>query len=96
MGIANIEAMMSGVPVISSDSGGHRETIKNNHDGFIIPLTKNGINENEYLNCLKKLVIDDQLRKKIAVRTRKRALRLFTNKRNVDVHLEIINEFTQD
>jgi glycosyltransferase involved in cell wall biosynthesis len=92
MGIANIEAMMTGVPVISSDSGGHSETIEDKHDGYIIPLKNDSLDDNEYLKRLSSLVIDKKLRDKIGLRTRKRALELFSNEKIVDVHIEVINK----
>ncbi len=93
MGIANIEAMMSGLPVLSSDSGGHRETIEDGHDGFIVPLVENMIDEGQYLERLKILVENSELRNEIGIRTRKRALSLFSNEKIVDIHLEIINGY---
>jgi len=93
MGIANIEAMMSGLPVISSDSGGHRETIQDEHDGFIIPLFENTINTEKYLECLSILAKNPELRKVIGMRTRDRALKLFSNDRIVDIHLNLMEKY---
>lgn len=96
MGIANIEAMMSGLPVLSSNSGGHRETIEDGHDGFIVPLIENMIDESQYLERLKVLVENSELRNEIGIRTRQRALNLFSNEKIVDIHLEIINDNFKD
>ena len=90
MGIANIEAMMSGIPVLSSDSGGHRETIDHEHDGFLVPLDNGEINKNLYLQYLNELLKNPNLREEIGIRTRRRALALFSNDRIVEAHIEIM------
>lgn len=90
MGIANIEAMMSGVPVLSSDSGGHRETIEHGHDGFIVPLEDGKINKDLYLSYLNELVKNPDLRSKIALRTRVRSKSLFSNDRIVEEHINLM------
>lgn len=93
MGIANIEAMMSGLPVVSSDSGGHRETIQDGHDGFIIPLTEKSLDEVKYIEYMRILIKDRALRAEIGLRTRNRALKLFSNDRIVDIHLELMKNY---
>ena len=50
MGISNIEAMMSGKPVLSSDSGGHKETIDHGKSGYIVPFSaKNVLSQEIYM-----------------------------------------------
>ena len=90
MGISNIEAMMSGLPVLSSNSGGHRETIEHHHDGYIVPLIGREINREIYLEYLKKLVDNSELRKEIGERTRIRALSLFSNDKIVEEHISLM------
>jgi glycosyltransferase involved in cell wall biosynthesis len=90
MGISNIEAMMSGLPVLSSDSGGHRETIKNNNDGFIVPLIGRELNKDVYLEYLEKLVYNSDLRKEMGDRARIRAVSLFSNDKIVEEHIALM------
>ena len=93
MGIANIEAMMSGKAVISSTSGGHSETIEDNVSGILIPFWDGKLNENIYIEKLSSLVKDEKLRIEFGKRGRQRALKLFTNKQIVQEHIDLINEF---
>lgn len=94
MGIANIEAMMSGKAVIASTSGGHPETIEDRVSGILVPFNNGRLNAKEYVNKLETLVKDPELRKQFGVEGRKRALRLFTNEQIVEEHLDIIREFS--
>jgi glycosyltransferase involved in cell wall biosynthesis len=93
MGIANIEAMMSGKAVISSTSGGHPETIENNVSGILVPFDSGKLNVNIYLDKLAMLVFNREIREKYGFEARKRALALFTNKQIVEEHLDLIREY---
>jgi glycosyltransferase involved in cell wall biosynthesis len=93
MGIANIEAMMSGKAVISSTSGGHPETIKNGVSGILIPFDNGVLNVNIYVEKLSMLVFDKRLRERLGFEARKRALAYFTNNRIVEEHLDLIREY---
>jgi glycosyltransferase involved in cell wall biosynthesis len=93
MGIANIEAMMSGKAVISSNSGGHPETIEDNLSGILVPFRDGKLNEDIYIEKLSSLVNDDKLRDEFGKSGRERALRLFTNEQIVQEHIDLINEF---
>jgi glycosyltransferase involved in cell wall biosynthesis len=93
MGIANIEAMMSGKAVISSTSGGHPETIEDNVSGILVPFRDGKLNEDIYIEKLNSLVKDDELRNRFGKSGRERALRLFTNEQIVQEHIDLINEF---
>jgi glycosyltransferase involved in cell wall biosynthesis len=90
MGIANIEAMMSGKAVISSTSGGHVETIEDNVCGFLVPFCNSKLDIEYYLSKLSILVNDSLLRSQFGQNGRSRALKLFTNERIVSQHLELI------
>ncbi len=93
MGIANIEAMMSGKAVISSTSGGHPETIEDKVSGILVPFRDGKLNEDIYIEELTSLVKNDELRDKFGKSGRQRALRLFTNEQIVQEHIDLINEF---
>jgi glycosyltransferase involved in cell wall biosynthesis len=93
MGIANIEAMMSGKAVISSTSGGHSETIEDNISGILVPFLNGKLNLDIYIDKLRLLISNDVIRAKLANNGRKRALSLFTNEKIVQDHIDLINEF---
>lgn len=93
MGIANIEAMMSGRAVISSTSGGHPETIEDKVTGILVPFINGILNADIYLEKLAQLVKDKELREGYGKRGRERSLRLFTNEQIVQEHIDLINEF---
>ena len=46
------------MPVIATDVGGNTEAVKNNHNGFIIPLNC----KKTFLSCLKKLIENKKIR----------------------------------
>ncbi len=94
MGIANIEAMMSEKAVISSDSGGHSETIENNVSGILIPFKNNKLNTDIYLKELRNLILNEEVRIKFSKNGRIRALHLFTNEKIVQEHINLIEEYS--
>jgi glycosyltransferase involved in cell wall biosynthesis len=94
MGIANIEAMMAGKAVISSDSGGHSETIENNVSGVLIPFKNGKLNTDYYLKELKNLILNEEVRIKFSKNGRIRALHLFTNEKIVQEHIDLIEEYS--
>lgn len=60
-GLMYLEAMAAGKVVIASNTGGPKEFIKNNKNGFLV----NPKNSQELSNLLKKILIDKNLRDKI-------------------------------
>lgn len=94
MGIANIEAMMSGKAVIASRSGGHPETIEDNVSGILVPFENGKLSAEFYIEKLNILVKNPQIRNEYGEQGRKRALKLFTNDQIVEEHLDIIREFS--
>ena len=92
MGIANIEAMMSKKAVISSTSGGHVETIENGVSGILVPFENGIINNKIYIKNLSLLINDKKLRDKIAEKGYERSLKLFTNEKIVQEHIDFIKE----
>ena len=92
MGIANIEAMMSGKVVLSSKTGGHLETIEDKVSGILIPFHGNQLDKTIYLDELSKLVASNELRQNFGRAARQRGLKLFTNDNIVDQHIKLIQE----
>jgi glycosyltransferase involved in cell wall biosynthesis len=93
MGISNIEAMMSNKPIISSNSGGHKETIEDSVSGILVPFINGKINTEIYINQLKNLIYNPEHRIKLGNNGRSRALNLFTNKKIVNDHLNFLNNY---
>ena len=69
-GLTVIEAMSSGLPVISSNCIGPRQIISDNKDGFIVEQK----NLNEFKSKLSKLIDNPNLRKSFSLAARKKAL----------------------
>ncbi|CEP78296.1 glycosyltransferase family 4 protein [Defluviitoga tunisiensis] len=73
LSISLIEALASGIPIVTTDAGSNNEIVENNVSGLIVP-----IKDPEVLaNGLYKLIIDDQIWKKFSEEASKRA-KLFT------------------
>ena len=93
MGISNIEAMMTGRPVISSLSGGHTETIDDNKSGFLIPFDSNGnLCLESYIKKLKILYNSRSTRHEMGIHARKRAVKLFSNDNIVKQHISLFEQ----
>jgi len=84
MPIALIEAMASGLPIVTTNVGSIHEIIKNNINGFI-PKSKE-FNLNFFENSLKKLLIDKKIRKKFGERNRAIVIKKFTLENLVNAH----------
>lgn len=89
MGIAIIEAMMCGKPVVVSNSGGHSETVDSS-SGYVIPFIGEEMNFDLFVDRISLLVSDQLKRKKMGERARQRAVRLFANEVIVERHLDLI------
>lgn len=66
-GIVLIEAMASGLPVVSTDCIGPRELVINGKNGFLIPQK----DEDELMDKLETLINDEALRRKMGLEGRK-------------------------
>ena len=61
LGLTVLEAMSLGVPVVASNHGGHKETIKNNKNGFLVELE----DIDGYVDVIMKLYNNTSLKNKI-------------------------------
>lgn len=82
LGLAGIESMVLGVPVIASNVGGLRDIIKNNENGFLCN------NENEFVDNIKKVFFEKNLYNVLSVNSKKEALR-FTD---IDKYKDIVED----
>ena len=72
-----LEYMAASLPVIATDVGGNTEAVKNNHNGFIIPLNC----KKTFLSCLKKLIENKKIRDIMGQRSRLIINKKFTSER---------------
>ena len=68
------EAGIMGIPSVVSATASHRDAIEHGHDGFL------AASEAEWTNVLEKLVMDEELRKRIGENAHKRSLAQFSVK----------------
>jgi glycogen synthase len=79
-GLTHIEAMASGLPVISTANGGQGEFLKSEENALVFPPG----NSDTLSVCLKRLMTDTVLYKKLALQGRITAVKEFTFSRYVD------------
>jgi len=87
LSISLIEALASGIPIVTTDAGSNNEIVENNVSGLIVPIK----DPEALANGLYKLIIDDQIRKKFSEEASKRA-KLFTIEECAKKHLEMYKE----
>ncbi len=75
-GLAMLEAMASGKPIIVTESGGMPEIIKDNVNGFVIPKNNHEILADRIITLLS----DDKLRKRLGEAGRKQVEGLYTRR----------------
>jgi len=79
MGVSIKEAMVAGVPVIASDSGGIPEAIIHNRTGVIVPLQEDGENNlKEFEKAILNLSLDKEKRKQFSKNALIRAKKIFS------------------
>lgn len=79
IGVANIEAMACGLPVISTKSGSIAEYVIDGKTGLLVSEA----NPQELANAIRKLVSDDKLSNQMAKNAREYVLKKFDNKKNI-------------
>jgi glycosyltransferase involved in cell wall biosynthesis len=90
-GIAAIEASATGLPVIASSSGGLPEIVRNGETGLIVaPGDVRGLAE-----ALQRLEADPELRRRLGVAARARAMEQFDAERNASKVFELIRQLAQ-
>ena len=72
-----LEYMAASLPVIATDVGGNAEAVKNNHNGFIIPLNC----KKTFLSSLKKLIENKKIRDIMGQHSRRIIDKKFTSER---------------
>jgi glycosyltransferase involved in cell wall biosynthesis len=85
-GIVLVEAMASGLPVISTDCIGPKEIVKNNKNGFLIPQK----DDKALSDKLNLLIKDKKLREKFGKNSRELAIKNYSNNKISKDWLEIL------
>lgn len=88
-GVAAVESMAMGIPVVASNADGYREVIENNKTGIVVDKD----NPAKIAQALKKLVLDRELREKMGIDGRIRVKTLYDWNDNVDSMLTIYEKY---
>lgn len=86
--VSNLEAMASGLPIVTTDAPGCRETVVEGENGFLVPV-RNAAALAEKLECL---IRNESLREKMGSRSRELAASEFSEERIVEHHRAIYEE----
>jgi glycosyltransferase involved in cell wall biosynthesis len=86
MGIATLEALASGKPVVISDNWGLSDTTQDGFNGFVVPIGEKKMISEKILALLK----DTELRTRMGFNSRNRALELFDIGKNIKAIERII------
>lgn len=89
-GISNavLEAMASGVPVITTDAGGMTEAVRDGVDGLVVPIR----DHNATAHALVRLATDEGLRSRLGAAGRERVLAEFRLDQQVAAFSELLHE----
>ncbi len=88
-GLPNVvlEAMSCGLPVVTSDCGGVRESVTDGVEGFVVPTRA----PRQMAEAIQKLALDPELRQTMGSAGRKRVLRDFRLEDQVDAFIALFN-----
>jgi glycosyltransferase involved in cell wall biosynthesis len=86
VGMANIQSMACGVPVVSTWCGGIPEYVKHNKTGILVPER----DSDRLADALIKLLKNEKLRKRLGKNARKYAVENFDAKKNIRKNEEIV------
>lgn len=87
-GLTSVEAMFRKKVIVSTNTGGLKEVIKNNEGGFT--FDKDDVEG--YAHKIKELLLNDQLRIEQGIKGEKRAKMNFTPKKMTDQYYRILNK----
>ena len=81
-GLAALEAMACGVPVVASNIGGLPELIDHGENGFLCPLN----NVDAFSERIRQIISDDSFQNKMGAAARKKALEQFANEKVIPMY----------
>lgn len=87
-----LEAMASGLPVVTTDAPGCRETIDEGVSGFLVPVR----DVNSLVDRLDRLIRDPALRERLGRAGREKAVREFSVEKIVDQHMALYEEILRE
>lgn len=85
---AALEAMATGLPVVTTDCGGMREAVSDGVEGFVVPIR----DVKRMAAALGRLAEDAELRVRMGAAARARVLKEFTLERQVRAFTELLEE----
>ena len=94
MGVTIKEAMACKKPIIGSNSGGIPAAVIDKYNGYIIPMTKDGIDKKIFLKRIEELVNNSLLRTKMGNNGYKLFLKKFTNMVTVEKYKKLLKDTT--
>jgi glycosyltransferase involved in cell wall biosynthesis len=83
-GLKALQYMAAGIPTVATAIGTNFRIIENNVNGFLVQ------NEDEWIECLKMLIKDEAIRKRIGEKGREIVEKKFSINANKDVYKSII------
>ena len=92
MGVSIKEAMASSRPTIASNSGGIPEAIRNDKEGYIIPLKNGDIDNNEFSNKIIDLISDQNRVNELSINARKRCEEIFSVEASLEKYINLFTE----
>ena len=92
MGVSIKEAMASSRPTIASNSGGIPEAIRDDKDGYIIPLKNGDIDNNEFSNRIIDLISNQERVNEFSVNARKRCEEIFSVEASLEKYLKLFDD----
>lgn len=90
-GVAAVEAMAAGLPVVATDVDGFKEVVKDNETGIIVERKS----PEALANAILELILDKNKRKLMGLNGRKRVEELYNFSDNVDHMIEIYNKINK-
>jgi glycosyltransferase involved in cell wall biosynthesis len=86
-----LEAMASGLPIVTTDTTSCRETVVHRDDGLLVPIK----NENSLAVALKTLIDNKALRIQMGKRGGFYVVNKFSSKKIIQETLDVYNQFTE-
>lgn len=87
-----LEAAACGLPIVSTDTPGCREIVRDGENGLLVPVK----NPAALAEALERLIVDEALRRRMGERSRQLAVEEFSQKRVIDATLAVYQELAAE
>ena len=94
MGVSIKEAMSCGKPIIASESGGIPEAVEDGINGYIVPIVDGGVDEGVFIERVRSLAVNADLRSRMGTMGRRKVEAVFRNRKTVEDYLQVIEEIS--